>query len=60
MFDTRMAFQEEEKNNNEKTTMIFGRLASTAALFAKFHAGTKKSPSGFWPPLPEQQIKCLK
>ena len=39
--------------------MIFGQLASTAAWFAKFHAGTRKSQSDFWLPLLEQPIKFV-
>ena len=37
--------------------MILGQLASSAALFLKFHAGIRKSLSDFWPSLLEQQIK---
>ena len=37
--------------------MIFGQLATAAMLFAKFHAGTRKLLSDFWPPLLEEPIK---
>ena len=36
--------------------MIFGQLVSAAMLFAKFHAGTRKSSLDFWPPLLKQPI----
>ena len=36
---------------------MFGQLA--AMLFAEFHAGTRKSLPGFWPPLFEQSIKFV-
>ena len=37
----------------------FGQLTSAAMLFAKFHAGTRKSLSDFWSPLPEQPTKFV-
>ena len=40
-----------KNKNKQKKAMIFGQVASAAMLFAKFHAGTRKSLSGFWPPL---------
>ena len=42
-----------------KKTITFGQLAIAAMLFAKFHAGTRKSQSEFWPPLFEQPIKFV-
>ena len=37
----------------------FWQLASATMLLAKFHAGTRKSLSDFWPPLLEQSIKFV-
>ena len=37
----------------------FEQLASAAMLYAKFHAGARKSPSDFWPPLFERPIKFV-
>ena len=39
--------------------MIFGQAASAAMLFAKFHAGTRKFLSDFWPPLLEHPIQFI-
>ena len=39
--------------------MIFGQLASAVMLFAKFHAGTRKSLSEFLLPLLEQPIRFV-
>ena len=35
-------------SNRKKNTTIFGRLASEAILFARFHAGTRNSLSDIW------------
>ena len=37
--------------------MIFGQLVSAAMLFAKFHAGTRKSPLDVWLLLLKQPIR---
>ena len=39
--------------------MMFGQLASSAMLLAKFHAGTKESLSDSWLPLLEQSTKFV-
>ena len=38
---------------------MLGQLVSAATLFAKFHAGERKSLSDFRPPLLEQPIKFV-
>ena len=40
-------------------TMTFWQLANAAMLFAKFHAGTRRLLSDFWPSLLKQPIRFV-
>ena len=40
-------------------SQCFGKLANVVTFFVKFHAGTEKSLSDFWPSLFKQAIKFV-